>query len=293
MRARRPGGRERGRPAPARAPTSRLRRRLAPGAVIASGLLLLAMALAAWAGAGYPLAYRFARAQIPAHDGVAAVPGAIGGLRSVLELSARGGCARGTCGTFVASVSGIPAGVRARFGQLRGPFACQGGRCALTVGSASGIFSKARPGALLSVSTGRPAEGTIETGLVSRADWVATVARAAAAMKAEGILAGPASVTELVTQAASNEARTGGSEDPSGGPPSDPGKGSGQAPGQAGGQGNGDQGGGPSAGGPGGGRTGARGRDAQGSGGSHGEPGGGHSGGGNGGDRGGHGDGER
>lgn len=233
------------------------------GAVIASGLLLLATALVAWAGAGYPLAYRFARAQAPARDGVAAVAGVIGGLPSVLELSAGGGCAAGkTCGTFVASVSAIPAGVRARFGQLRGPFACRGGGCALTIGSASGIFSRARPGALLSVSAGRPAEGTIQTSLASRADWVATVARAAAAMKAEGILAGPASVAELVTEAASNEARAGGSEDPSGGP----GRGSGQAAGQGSG-----------------GQAGARGGDAQGGGGSHGDAGGrggGHGGGG-------------
>lgn len=200
--------------------------------VVMSGVLVFAAALQGWAapGIGYPLAFDFARGRFPSAGNVATLVGTVGGLPSWLSLGAAPGqCSPdGACGTFVVAVSGIPSKVSRRFGQLQGPFACLSGGCALTITDASGVFSRVRVGLPLFVRSEQPIAEFLGTALTSRADWVSTVARTAAAMKAEGALPASMSVEDLVVQAASNAAGTGGIHRPVG--PAATGSGTGTAP---------------------------------------------------------------
>jgi len=180
-----------------------------PVSAVVSAILILAPAFFAEAAAeGYSLAYEFAPAQIPSPGSAATTPGSVGGLPSALSLTAtKGACASGSeCGTFAVSVAGIPASANAQFGQFQGTFACANSGCSLAITRATGIFAKVQAGAALSLHATSPSMGTIGTSLFSRGDWVATVARTAAAMKAGGELPAAITVKDLVVLAASNGA---------------------------------------------------------------------------------------
>jgi hypothetical protein len=215
-----------GEPSPPVATTRARGGRRIVGAVM-SGVLVFAAAFQVWAapGIGYPLAFDFARGHFPAAGSAATLVGTVGGLPSWLSLGAAPGqCAPdGACGTFVVAVSGIPSKVSRRFGQLQGPFACQSGGCAFTITDVSGVFSRVRVGIPLFIRPEQPIAEFLGTSLTSRGDWVSTVARTAAAMKAEGVLPASMSVEDLVVQAASNAAGTGGIHWPAGPATSGPG----------------------------------------------------------------------
>jgi hypothetical protein len=156
--------------------------------------------------AGYPLTYRFAGVTIPSRSGEEiTVEGTVGGLPVTLSLTAASGCPSGTtCGAFEAWVTPLRGTLAsAEFGQMRGTFICAAGECKLTLVSKTGIFNKINA-SVLPANAGTTTR-LVETSIASLGDWVATVEQAAARLKSEGLLPAGVTVTDLVSDAATNQ----------------------------------------------------------------------------------------
>jgi hypothetical protein len=155
---------------------------------------------------GYPLTYRFAGVTIPSRSGEEiTVEGTVGGLPVTLSLTAASGCPAGTtCGVFEAWVTPLRGTLAsAEFGQMRGTFICAAAECKLTLVSKTGIFNKINA-TVLPANAGTTAR-LVETSIASLGDWVATVEQAAARLKSEGLLPAGVTVTDLVSDAATNQ----------------------------------------------------------------------------------------
>ena len=218
-------------------------------AVIAMILCFMALSTSAtgWAAAppGQPLAVQFPKVEIPSASTLTTqTSGNVGGLPAVLSLK--------TGGTFAVSVSGLPA-----LGEFSGTFACSGGGCALTLTNATGVFSKVT-GTTLTVSSTGAVSGLLDTSFKNHGEWVSTVARAAAKLKAEDKLPNDLTVGELVSEAAKNQQEVHEASQPGNG--SENGKGSGNGNGSGGGNGHGSGGGNGSGSGNGHGNGGGNGR---------------------------------
>lgn len=172
----------------------------------ACAALMLALAWPAASAPEFAMSYEFGAAPIPASGGTVTVPARVGGLFSILSLTAaKSACrSRGGCGTFAVWIGGLPPAARAQFGHMQGTFSCAGSRCALIVAHATGIFAKVHTGAVLSFSAAQATSGEITVAHSSLSDWVTAVARTATALKAAGQLPGVVTVRALVLSAASN-----------------------------------------------------------------------------------------
>jgi hypothetical protein len=154
----------------------------------------------------YALSYQFPAVQIPAVGGVTSTAaGKVGGLPAALALTAAGTCATGgPCGRFVVSLAGLSTPASAKFGELRGTFACGPDGCTLALVKATGVFARVSA-PHVSVSGGRVSEGRLTAKMASRGEWVAEVAMAAESLEAGGMLPAGMTVSDLVNDADTNE----------------------------------------------------------------------------------------
>lgn len=181
--------------------------RWAAGATVFCMLALAGAAPVLGAPAEVPLIFEFSKVQIPSTGMATQTAGSVGGLPITLSLTATTspGCPGGsTCGTFVASVTGLGASASPQFGVLHGTFVCSAGGCSLTLTGVTGVFSKVTSVTFTLSPTG-PTSGVLSTALPNHGAWVSTVARAAAMLKAEGLLPSEITVGDLVSEAAHNQ----------------------------------------------------------------------------------------
>lgn len=157
--------------------------------------------------AEYRLTYSFAGVRFPSTSGEElTAAGRIGGLPVTLALTAAAGCPTGTtCGTFEAWVTPLQGTLAsAEFGQIRGTFMCTAGKCSLSLMSQTGVFTKISA-SVLPADAVWTAAGLIETAFASPGDWVALVDQTATTLESEGLLPSGVTVTDLVSEAATNQ----------------------------------------------------------------------------------------
>jgi hypothetical protein len=154
----------------------------------------------------YALSYQFPALQIPAVGGVTRTAnGKVGGLPAALALTAAEACATGNpCGRFVVSLAGLSTPASAKFGELKGTFACGPDGCTLALVKATGVFARVST-PRISVSGARLSEGRLTAKMASRGEWVAEVAMAAESLEAGGMLPAGLTVSDLVSDAATND----------------------------------------------------------------------------------------
>jgi hypothetical protein len=157
----------------------------------------------------YALSYQFPAVQLPAAGGVTRTAnGTIGGLPTTLTLTATEACGTGgPCGRFVVSLAGLSTPASAKFGELKGTFACAPDRCTLAMAQATGVFAQVNS-PRVSVSAARVSEGRLMVKMASRGDWVAAVAMAAYALQTDGMLPVGLTVQDLVGKAAANDQKS-------------------------------------------------------------------------------------
>jgi hypothetical protein len=165
----------------------------------------------------YALGYQFPAVQLPAAGRVTGTAnGKIGGLPATLTLTGAETCATGgPCGRFVVSLAGLSTRASAKFGELKGTFACAPGGCTLALNKATGVFAQVST-SRVPVSAARATEGRLSVKMASRGDWVAAVATAAYALQTDGMLPEGMTTSDLVGKAAADDQTTRGGGGPNG-----------------------------------------------------------------------------